>query len=1382
MFPFLLSMAETSNTQNVEFWQDVNRKLDKKRLENSLALSLPKFMEAYGDSMSKKDREAFQTAVSDVLDSIHNGVVNERTINRELVFKDGKERGIENKRMKQAYGLAANFVNSVLDAMPEVVEQPTGVEQVIPEQQTERTETQTEKPVEKKVETTAPQNPIDVLQQKLNKKRELKLQKLANWDVESAPIVMQLPQTNYNEDSVLGMYKKMKLGTGYAHYFRSKVAPEFFANLNNILSPEKLGTKDLQITNTFGHSMSAKQHIVNTLDFFVKHPDLVPNNGEFNILQSGKVTIPGSFNEDSGTILLYDPRNRTVSRESITNEPELFNHYQQKLGLVQPQQQQKEDNLVPINKEGGVLKFEYGGTAIANYSGRDYMTDDQLNDYINSYQTFSDKMQQAKLEKAQDIKQQKLDAVSKAAKAKGRTVEQQQKMTQALGDKIQLSGTDIARLTSAVADLGAIGAAFAGPGSGGVGTLVSAGLGAGATLTNLGADLADGENVWSSLGNAGINLGLDTIGLIPGLGTSGKLGKVVKTLTKVAPWVIASMSMQNLGEEVKSFKKLLTDPTSVSADDLNNVASGLSIILGLKQGLKGRSIRKKALVSDKIGIRTESGKVAILDKSEVENLKGNKALQEKINKIKGFENEKVTGAFVPETKNWKNAWGKFEKKPESLNIYDFSKVNGYGNKYSDANVYEKLTYGAPYRSQTTINTTTVPQVTNSPLKSGMARYVEPSPAEIAQSKYAQTIRNQRLAQMRHTNVPGPYKPKPYQKGDYAKAYPESKYGFGFKDGGTLKMQQGGSFWYSPIHTFDPNNYKTTWGNTPYGLNNKNQYIEGFAYTNNGLGTNANRYKPDPRYSDFSQKGQNYVKSVEAQDNYLNFSTNLLNSYDKYLENPNDKNNLFYSWANTYDKSLPKGSLSSFFDENGQLRKSWTLKNKDVYGRTTKNTYTDPRVYLEHLRFDNIAAQGHNDFLQQGTRFFYKDNTGKEHWVSPEESKYYTVSKDPVRNSIEGNTKWSDYELTGPTNNSAQKDFMLGETKLPEKGKSTLEAINEYNNSPEGLRLKADLSEAARAYYLKMQNLKRLKMMNDFQPYHIEHPTFERQTTDMTNVLKAAYDNGNQAMAKQNIPRYADASLNEAMKRETASDVRNNIMQAENQNAKSINQQRDANDKIAMQNEQMRIDTANKNRQLDYAADEEKRLNRMKIHAANTDIDNAYWMKQNYDLAQKAQRQEDLQDWWKGQQIGTRGEEEQLLLSTDRTYNRNLQRLTELMNKGQDKNNPGFTRLVNENNAIVNRIRQQAYENIMNRTAQIYGLRRVAPMQRPVTYQPEIALNASGGSIKIVTKTKDNESAKLRARSKDNDRFMRAVSKTVDAFLAQDKQLGKSLLHKLTLKI
>ena len=180
-------------------------------------------------------------------------------------------------------------------------------------------------------------------------------------------------------------------------------------------------------------------------------------------------------------------------------------------------------------------------------------------------------------------------------------------------------------------------------------------------------------------------------------------------------------------------------------------------------------------------------------------------------------------------------------------------------------------------------------------------------------------------------------------------------------------------------------------------------------------------------------------------------------------------------------------------------------------------------------------------------------------------------------------------------NTTTNGYKLGEIQLPQEKTSIIDSISNFNKSPEGLKLKTDLSELGRAYYIKQQNLKRLKAINNFQPYHLEHPTFERQTTDMTNVLKSAYDNGAQAMAKNNIPRYADASLNEAVKRETAADVRQNLMQAENQNAEYINQQRDANDKLAMQNEQTRIETANKNKQLDYAATEEKHY----IHQATT---------------------------------------------------------------------------------------------------------------------------------------------------------------------------------------
>jgi hypothetical protein len=37
----------------------------------------------------------------------------------------------------------------------------------------------------------------------------------------------------------------MNLGKGYANLFRTKIAPEFFRNLNSILSPEKLNVRDI---------------------------------------------------------------------------------------------------------------------------------------------------------------------------------------------------------------------------------------------------------------------------------------------------------------------------------------------------------------------------------------------------------------------------------------------------------------------------------------------------------------------------------------------------------------------------------------------------------------------------------------------------------------------------------------------------------------------------------------------------------------------------------------------------------------------------------------------------------------------------------------------------------------------------------------------------------------------------------------------------------------------------------------------------------------------------------------------------------------------------------------------------------------------------------
>ena len=236
----------------------------------------------------------------------------------------------------------------------------------------------------------------------------------------------------------------------------------------------------------------------------------------------------------------------------------------------------------------------------------------------------------------------------------------------------------------------------------------------------------------------------------------------------------------------------------------------------------------------------------------------------------------------------------------------------------------------------------------------------------------------------------------------------------FKQGGILYAKDGVQLpWYSTLQDYDPTKYTTQYGNTLYGINANNQYNSNLVYGNAGNGLGASRYKPDERYSDFSTTGQNNARDIENQQYYQEFTNALKDSFNQYQANPTDKNNLFYRWAHAVDATLPKGSLSTFFDDNDKLRTSWDIKNYDAYGRNTIQKYTNGLDYLLHNRNDQLLANRHNDFLKEGIRYFYIDNAGNKHWVSPEDAKRFTISKTGI-SSIDGNTKWIDYEVINPS--------------------------------------------------------------------------------------------------------------------------------------------------------------------------------------------------------------------------------------------------------------------------------------------------------------------------------------------------------------------------------
>lgn len=259
-----------------------------------------------------------------------------------------------------------------------------------------------------------------------------------------------------------------------------------------------------------------------------------------------------------------------------------------------------------------------------------------------------------------------------------------------------------------------------------------------------------------------------------------------------------------------------------------------------------------------------------------------------------------------------------------------------------------------------------------------------------------------------------------------------------RNGGILFANQGTKLpWYNGITDFDVNKFSSNWGNTLYGINNKGVY--GSSYGNSGRGTNDSRYKTDPNYSDYTQKGKSYALEVEGQKSYKDFTNSLLSAAQEYANAQdkssfNDDNNVFLKWAHLVDKGLPSNSTSTFFDQNGNLRTSWKVTNKDSYMRGPREAITNLSDYIRSIRNDQLLANRHNDLMKEGTRYFYTDTNGVKHWVDPEVAKSgkYQVSSKGIK-SVDGITNWTDYELTGVTPDTSKQGngSNINRTEQPE---------------------------------------------------------------------------------------------------------------------------------------------------------------------------------------------------------------------------------------------------------------------------------------------------------------------------------------------------------------
>lgn len=223
-----------------------------------------------------------------------------------------------------------------------------------------------------------------------------------------------------------------------------------------------------------------------------------------------------------------------------------------------------------------------------------------------------------------------------------------------LGNLGQLTTSDYAQLTGIASDIASTVASFFGP----AGTIAGAGLGLVGTTAHTFADIKDPSvSKGEVITNLGTNLLFDVAGAVPILGSYGKLaklgrvGKALQNNAKLYKVILGTVTapgvIQAAPNAASAVKKLVTNPTTITADELRDLATAVSITSGLtKVAPNHNKVRatnpnygKDVIVHTNKGKQTIPAKQyeAMMDKTKNPTMRDRNEALEAATKVKGIQ-------------------------------------------------------------------------------------------------------------------------------------------------------------------------------------------------------------------------------------------------------------------------------------------------------------------------------------------------------------------------------------------------------------------------------------------------------------------------------------------------------------------------------------------------------------------------------------------------------------------------------------------------------------------------------------------------------------------------------------------------------------------------
>lgn len=365
---------------------------------------------------------------------------------------------------------------------------------------------------------------------------------------------------------------------------------------------------------------------------------------------AGMYYIPTQFNRNKNTALVYDPNTGQLFYTFLGDIPEEWEHMKKRFNIAKGYL--KPTDIYQFEQGGTVQIFQWGGNAEAF-----------------DYDTWLMNDRQKEIEKraaANNVTAKQQEAGERQIGTVFHDAEQNAQNLNAEFTDVEWSriGASIADITSAIS-------AFIPT----VGTAVSAVTGVGSTFANLYADANDDSLTgWDVTKNFFTNLGMDALGLIPGGGVASKTTKILRSVGKLLPKVLAASALwsglTNGKEITNSISKAINTPKELTVNDWNNISQAFQLITG---GVTYGGRKYRQYKDNKIPKKTDFVAVEMVDKA------GNK-------KVVAFDGQDAEAIRAAQKNNDVEALrNATTKKYEDLKDLDVNFDTHYGSQWIRAN-------------------------------------------------------------------------------------------------------------------------------------------------------------------------------------------------------------------------------------------------------------------------------------------------------------------------------------------------------------------------------------------------------------------------------------------------------------------------------------------------------------------------------------------------------------------------------------------------------------------------------------------------------------------------------------------------------------------------